>query len=96
MSPNLSAFQNFMEWKELISLKDYNDKSGHNPRAWSYMEIMESLLGERLFMSPPAITSSSDTHLDCSKSNNKWSPTSSANASSDVNLSNPNPRKQEM
>jgi len=28
------------------SIKDHNAKSGNNPRAWSYMEIMEILLGE--------------------------------------------------
>jgi len=37
------------------------------------MEIMESLLGERPFMSPPAIVSLSDTRLNRSKSNNESS-----------------------
>ncbi|XP_036151312.1 uncharacterized protein LOC118648891 [Monomorium pharaonis] len=71
------------------SIKDHNSKSGNNPRSWPYMEVMESLLGERPFMSPPAIASSSNTcHLK-----NVLTP-SSANTLSDVDLTKPNPRKR--
>ncbi|KYM98355.1 hypothetical protein ALC62_10941 [Cyphomyrmex costatus] len=69
------------------SIKDHNSKSGNNPRAWPYMEIMESLLGERPFMSPPAIASSSsaissddEIGKSCSVQN--------------VDLQNTNPRKK--
>lgn len=40
-------------------IKDHNSKSGNNLRAWAYTEIMESLLGEKPFMKPVALASSS-------------------------------------
>lgn len=41
------------------SIKDHNSKSGNNPRSWPYTEVMESLLGEKPFMNPIALASSS-------------------------------------
>ncbi|XP_011860030.1 PREDICTED: uncharacterized protein LOC105557398 isoform X2 [Vollenhovia emeryi] len=40
------------------SIKDHNSKSGNNPRSWLYTEVMESLLGEKPFMNPVALASS--------------------------------------
>ncbi|XP_025159375.1 uncharacterized protein LOC112589612 isoform X2 [Harpegnathos saltator] len=45
------------------SIKDHNSKSGNNLRTWPYMEVMESLLGERPIMSSPAIASSSTIQI---------------------------------
>jgi hypothetical protein len=42
------------------SIKDHNSISGNNPRSWLYTEVMESLLGERPFMNPVALASSSN------------------------------------
>lgn len=69
------------------SIKDHNSKSGNNPKAWPYMSIMESLLDERPFMSPPAIASSS------AYSDNESSNSSSAYSSVDLNYTNPRKRK---
>ncbi|CAL1681020.1 unnamed protein product [Lasius platythorax] len=69
------------------SIRDHNAKSGNNPRSWPYMDVMESLLGERPYMSPLAIASSSVTCSD-SETNNL----SSANNCISLN-SNPRKRK---
>ncbi|XP_024888796.1 uncharacterized protein LOC112465467 [Temnothorax curvispinosus] len=71
------------------SIKDHNAKSGNNPRTWPYMSVMESLLGERPFMSPPAIASSSAIYISSDSEASNLS-----NAASDVDLSNLNPRKK--
>ncbi|KAL0116391.1 hypothetical protein PUN28_009779 [Cardiocondyla obscurior] len=54
------------------SIKDHNSKTGNNSRTWVYMNIMESLLGERPFMSPLATISSSNNFatFDNSSSSN--------------------------
>ncbi|XP_077262561.1 uncharacterized protein LOC143897628 [Temnothorax americanus] len=36
------------------AVRDHNRQSGNNKRPWKYFEVMESLLGEKLFMKPPA------------------------------------------
>lgn len=72
------------------SIKDHNSKSGNNPRTWSYMSIMESLLGERPFISPPAIASSNAICSD-----NESSSSSNACNSIDLNL-HTNPRKRKI
>ncbi|XP_024871873.1 uncharacterized protein LOC112454607 [Temnothorax curvispinosus] len=70
--------------KTFKSIKDHNSKSGNAPRAWLYIELMESLLGEKPFMKPVAVASSSgvimknessDSSLDgsCSSSSNDTS-----------------------
>jgi hypothetical protein len=41
------------------AIKDHNAKSGNGPRTWPYLEVMESLLGERPFIAPIALASSS-------------------------------------
>lgn len=73
------------------AIKDHNAKTGNNSRTWPYMEIMESLLGERPFMSPLATASSSNT---CYLARSDNSSSSSADVFSDVDISNPNPRKR--
>lgn len=42
------------------SIKDHNSRSGNNPRSWSYTELMESLLGDKPFMNPVALASSTN------------------------------------
>ncbi|XP_025161330.1 hybrid signal transduction histidine kinase M-like isoform X2 [Harpegnathos saltator] len=70
------------------SIKDHNSKSGNNLRTWPYMEVMESLLSERPFMSPPAIASSSSM---CSNSrSNRESNLSNANICNNANSNNKN------
>ncbi|EFN88754.1 hypothetical protein EAI_09455 [Harpegnathos saltator] len=70
------------------SIKDHNSKSGNNLRTWPYMEVMESLLGERPIMSSPAIASSSSM---CSNSrSNRESNLSNANICNNANSSNKN------
>ncbi|XP_032690701.1 uncharacterized protein LOC116853656 [Odontomachus brunneus] len=43
------------------SIKDHNARSGNAPRAWPYMEVMEAFLGEKPFMNPVAVASSTGT-----------------------------------
>lgn len=50
--------------KTFKSIKDHNSKSGNAARAWPYTEIMESLMGEKPFMKPVALASSSGTETD--------------------------------
>ncbi|XP_025157668.1 uncharacterized protein LOC105190416 isoform X1 [Harpegnathos saltator] len=70
------------------SIKDHNSKSGNNLRTWPYMEVMESLLGERPIMSSPAIASSSSM---CSNSrSNRESNLTNANICNNANSSNKN------
>ncbi|XP_077258607.1 uncharacterized protein LOC143895410 [Temnothorax americanus] len=40
------------------AVRDHNRQSGNNKRPWKYFEMMESLLGEKPFMEPPATISS--------------------------------------
>lgn len=42
------------------SIKDHNSKSGNNPRSWLYTELIDSLLGEKPFMNPVALASSTN------------------------------------
>ncbi|KAL0116390.1 hypothetical protein PUN28_009779 [Cardiocondyla obscurior] len=71
------------------SIKDHNSKTGNNSRTWVYMNIMESLLGERPFMSPLATISSSNNFATFDNSSS-----SNADVFSDVDFSNRNPRKR--
>lgn len=65
------------------SVKDHNSKSGNNLRAWAYIEVMESLLGEKPFMNPVAVASSSgqiSTESDVSLLNNVGSDSDSSSS----------------
>ncbi|KAK5648189.1 hypothetical protein RI129_003081 [Pyrocoelia pectoralis] len=49
------------------AVSDHNSKSGNNPRSWPYFDLLQSLLGERPFMEPLSIASSSSpsTRMRC-------------------------------
>nr|XP_012233087.1 PREDICTED: uncharacterized protein LOC105678374 [Linepithema humile] len=71
------------------SIKDHNSKSGNNPRSWPYTEVMESLLGEKPFMNPVALASSSNrAHIE-----NESSDVSSVDSDTSVGSSNSRKRK---
>lgn len=71
------------------SIKDHNAKSGNNPRSWPYTEVMESLLGEKPFMNPVALASSSNQ----ARIENENSDTSSFDSDTSVSSSNSRKRK---
>lgn len=57
-SPQCQSKFNGMK-RTFKSIKDHNSKSGNNLRSWAYTEVMDSLLGEKSFMNPVALASSS-------------------------------------
>ncbi|KAM0734522.1 hypothetical protein ACS0PU_011993 [Formica fusca] len=71
------------------SIKDHNAKSGNNPRSWPYTEVIESLLGEKPFMNPVALASSSNQ----ARIENENSDTSSFDSDTSVSSSNSRKRK---
>jgi len=70
------------------SIKDYNSKSGNNPRSWPYTEVMESLLKEKPFMNPIAVAFSSNRAYIENESNDISS------LDSDISVGSSNTRKR--
>lgn len=73
------------------SIKDHNSKSGNNPRSWLYTELMESLLGEKPFMNPVALASS--TNQACRESESDTFSLDSYDTAVSVGSSNSRKRK---
>lgn len=77
--------------KTFKSIKDHNSKSGNARRSWPYTEVMESLLGEKPFMKPVALASSSGEM----KSESEYSDVfSDGSCSTSSNFNSPSSRKR--
>ncbi|KAK3912073.1 Trihelix transcription factor GT-2 [Frankliniella fusca] len=72
------------------AISDHNSKSGNNPRTWPYFELMQSLLGERPFMEPLALASSSGASVRLRQP----SESSSLEGSSEFSDATPRKRKR--
>jgi len=70
------------------SIKDHNSISGNNPRSWPYTEVMESLLGEKPFMNPIALASSTNRAYIENESSDIFS------LDSDISVGSSNSRKR--
>ncbi|XP_071576844.1 uncharacterized protein [Temnothorax nylanderi] len=61
------------------AVKDHNNKSGNGTRSWTYFSHMDTLLGEKPFMSPVSIVSSTGkrtlSQSECTSSDDSCSST---------------------